>query len=64
MKQQFIKVKIYSDRGYVKGCIDASKVFAFRENPFDCNVTIVYTEDKVFNVYMKFNEFCEKIGVL
>lgn len=29
MKQQFIKVKIYSDRGYVQGCIDASKVFGF-----------------------------------
>lgn len=64
MKQRFIKVKIHSDRGYVQGCIDASKVFAFRENSFDCNVTVVYTEDKVFNVYMKFNEFCEKIGVI
>lgn len=64
MKQRFVKVKIHSDRGYVDGCIDISKLIAFRENAYDCNVTIVYTETHVFNVYAKFKEFCELIGVI
>jgi hypothetical protein len=64
MKQKFVKVRIHTDKGYVNGCIDISKVYSFRENPFDCNATIVYTQDQTFCVYMKFKEFCEKVGVI
>lgn len=64
MKQQFVKVKIRTEDGYVDGCIDISKVDSFHESPFHCNVTIVYTQDHVFLVYIKFKEFCEKVGVI
>lgn len=64
MERKFIKVKIMTDRCYRDGYIDLSSVIAFRESPYDVNVTIVYTESESFIIHSKFNEFCKKMGVI
>ena len=64
MKRKFIKVKIMSDRVYRDGYIDASSVIAFRESPYDVNVTIVYTDSESFIIYLKLNEFCKEMGIV
>lgn len=53
-----------ADTCYRNGCIDLSSVIAFRESPYDVNVTIVYTESASFIIYSKFNEFCKEMGVI
>lgn len=53
-----------ADRSYRDGYIDLSSVIAFRESPYDVNVTIVYTESESFIIYSKFNEFCKEMGVI
>ena len=64
MKRRFLKVRIMSDRVYRDGYIDLSSVIGFRESSYDCNTTIVFTENETFVVDIKLKEFCKEIGVI
>ena len=64
MKQNFVKVKIDTDKGLAEGYIDICKIVAFRESKYDCNRTLVFTETESFCVYIRFKEFCEIVGVI
>ena len=64
MKQQFVKVKIDTDKGLVEGYIDICKITAFRENVYDCNRTIVFTDNDCFVVYIPLKEFCKIVGII
>ena len=63
MKRRFLKVQMMSDRVYRDAYVDLSSVIAFRESPYDVNVTIVYTVHETFVVRMELKEFCKEIGI-
>ena len=63
MKQEFIKVKIDTDKGITEGFININRITAFRESTYDCNRTIVFAGNNSFVVYMSFKELCKIMGL-
>jgi hypothetical protein len=52
-----VKTRIETDKGLRDGYIILSKVVAFREHMYDVNRTIVFANNKMFEVYMSFRNF-------
>lgn len=54
----FIETEIYIDGcGYSKSSLDLSSVVCFREHKYDCNATIVFTENNRFIVRFTYESF-------
>ena len=59
MNKTFLKVKIDTNKGYVKGYICLDDVDMFRQSNNDYNETIVDTAYHTYCIHMKFSDFAK-----
>jgi hypothetical protein len=60
-KIDLLNVQIQTTCGLKEGYIVPSKITSFREHIDDCNRIIVHTENREYTIYMKLNEFKNKM---